>query len=1311
MKKNILFLATLLLVIVLPYIAKSGNPPVVKWTVKNPFEQKVFIENKGQYEINGKVQSKDILFSARQGGLLYYFTNNAIWIKKPRMVIRKGSQIKISANDTIEQFHQIEFVNANSQAQVIGEGNLRWYSNFRTHNGSVKAQAYKKLIYLNLYPGIDMEFYFPQDSAGFEYSFIVHPGADVSQIKINYPLGKTIELTLEKNLTVQSSFGKFTDMAPAAKQAGSYINCSMVYDGNDVHFNVANYDKTQTLVIDPWEVTPSFIGGNNSGFDIDWDNAGNCYVYGGGYETLNVSWYPYQLMKFDPSGNLLWTYTTDFSSTDGDQYLGDFAVDKSSQSVYIGEGFNKGGAEMVKLNSVGKVIDSSGNTNMIEMWRIAFSRCTQHEAVIGGGNIVNTNYNSAIAITPADSDLSNLNAVNVLNTNSYYHDVCLLTLDDTGNVYMSYCSNSQGNIVIKSPISSLTTIDWNKSDNYNFLVANSVLYGFGNGGDKTPPNGFNGMTVSNNVLYTYDSYTLQQWNTSTGAITIKKTVNTPKVNNQSIYWGGLTSDDCGNIFAGSTTYINQYNSSLNLVNTYSLPDTVYDVKLGNNNILYVCGINFITAIQVRLSSCNSIGSNLQITNHIVNAGCSAGSDSISISGGVPPYYVTWNTSPVQTGFKATNLSPGVYVATVGSSSCLASVFYDTVRIIGNPLNVQPQSPIVCNGQSVKLKIKSKGSDFIWSPSTGLNTTTGDSVIASPTVSTVYFIVGKDSLGCDASASDTLYVPSTVLRVTPQSTMICKGASITLKVTSEGTDFTWSPSTGLNSTTGTSVMATPSASSVYTIKGTDSVGCPITGTDTVRIATGKLYIYPQSPQLCKYDTFELYVPDLTENLVWTPSTGLNKTTGDTVLGSALTTTIYTVTGNDSLGCPSVGTDTVKLAPASFNILPKNPTICSGSTVTLSAQYNSSFSFIWRPTAGLIDSSQSGDSVLAAPTISTVYTLTGQDVFAPSCVVTGTDTVVVSSGSVPLIVQPQSPVVCEGQSITLYVQGGGTGFIWTPQLGLIDSTLSGDTVVAALTGTTVYLVTKLDTLGCSETGTDTVVVKSAPPLIILPQDTSICSGQSVTLYVNGGGVFYTWSPATGLNATIGDSVVASPTVTITYTVLGYDSLGCNVTGADSVTVLPSPNKPTLITGHGDTLFSGSKYHNQWYRDDTLLPGDTSQYIIITCDTCRYCVAVNYGCISDTTCTFTIGGIRQVGLQNSVQLFPNPVNDKEFIKINSSAGDLSNWNLQLTDVLGRVIYKTQSLNYLNQIDMSKIPSGMYFISITNRTGRAVFPLVKQE
>jgi hypothetical protein len=238
-----------------------------------------------------------------------------------------------------------------------------------------------------------------------------------------------------------------------------------------------------------------------------------------------------------------------------------------------------------------------------------------------------------------------------------------------------------------------------------------------------------------------------------------------------------------------------------------------------------------------------------------------------------------------------------------------------------------------------------------------------------------------------------------------------------------------------------------------------------------------------------------------------------------------------------------------------------------------------------------------------------------------------------------------------------------------------------------------------------------------LSIAPPSPVICDGQNVTLLVTGGGVNYTWSPSPGLNVTTGDSVVANPTATITYTVMDADTNSCGETDSVTVTVIPSPNKPSFRQ-HGDTLISSSKHDNQWYRNDTALLDDTSQYLIITA-LGEYWVNVNNevnGCstASDSDNITVINGIDLLpAINNEVSIYPNPFNNELFIKINSPADDMDDWRMQLTDVLGRTVYSIPSLNPLKgtyDVDLSNLAAGMYFVTIINDEGRAVFPVVRQ-
>lgn len=87
-------------------------------------------------------------------------------------------------------------------------------------------------------------------------------------------------------------------------------------------------------------------------------------------------------------------------------------------------------------------------------------------------------------------------------------------------------------------------------------------------------------------------------------------------------------------------------------------------------------------------------------------------------------------------------------------------------------------------------------------------------------------------------------------------------------------------------------------------------------------------------------------------------------------------------------------------------------------------------------------------------------------------------------------------------------------------------------------------------------------------------NICKDSSVTLYASGGGT-YTWYPSAGLSSTTGYKVIASPSVTTTYTVIASGN-GCNDTSNIVVLVnncsiacfncitsfAPEPNKKYII-----------------------------------------------------------------------------------------------------------------------------------------------------
>ncbi|RYZ45157.1 MAG: hypothetical protein EOP49_25705, partial [Sphingobacteriales bacterium] len=203
--------------------------------------------------------------------------------------------------------------------------------------------------------------------------------------------------------------------------------------------------------------------------------------------------------------------------------------------------------------------------------------------------------------------------------------------------------------------------------------------------------------------------------------------------------------------------------------------------------------------------------------------------------------VTWNTAgPQKVRINYTNSS--------GCSAINPSEYDVTV----NPLptiNVTPASPAICIGTSTNLTA-SGASTYVWSPATGLSATTGATVTASPIITTIYSVTGTDGNGCVNTKAVTVTVNALpTISVTPSSPAICIGLSTSLTASGAST-YVWSPATGLSATTGTTVTASPTGTTTYTVTGTDANGCINTRTVTVTVnPLPTINVSPAAPAIC------------------------------------------------------------------------------------------------------------------------------------------------------------------------------------------------------------------------------------------------------------------------------------------------------------------------------------------------------------------------------------------------------------------------------------------------------------------------------
>jgi hypothetical protein len=115
------------------------------------------------------------------------------------------------------------------------------------------------------------------------------------------------------------------------------------------------------------------------------------------------------------------------------------------------------------------------------------------------------------------------------------------------------------------------------------------------------------------------------------------------------------------------------------------------------------------------------------------------------------------------------------------------------------------------------------------------------------ISTADFDPGAGSSTITTSGSNDAYISkyARLLNGTPMNYTICAGISLTLTGNGANT-YSWSPAAGLNTTSGTSVIATPSITTSYTVIGTGN--CYNTSTVvTINVKAKPIFVAPTSPQ--------------------------------------------------------------------------------------------------------------------------------------------------------------------------------------------------------------------------------------------------------------------------------------------------------------------------------------------------------------------------------------------------------------------------------------------------------------------------------
>ena len=152
-------------------------------------------------------------------------------------------------------------------------------------DGSATCRTTRRVKYAGVYPGIDLVYYGNQRQL--EYDLVVAPGADPARIALAFDGVRKLSLDPHGNLVLETSQGDLVQHKPVIYQDiggtrqpvdGRYV----LRASHRVGFQVARYDTTRPLVIDPVLTYSTYLGGggNDVGNAIAVDGAGNAYVTG-----------------------------------------------------------------------------------------------------------------------------------------------------------------------------------------------------------------------------------------------------------------------------------------------------------------------------------------------------------------------------------------------------------------------------------------------------------------------------------------------------------------------------------------------------------------------------------------------------------------------------------------------------------------------------------------------------------------------------------------------------------------------------------------------------------------------------------------------------------------------------------------------------------------------------------------------------------------------------------------------------------------------------------------------------------------------
>lgn len=485
-----------------------------------------------------------------------------------------------------------------------------------------------------------------------------------------------------------------------------------------------------------------------------------------------------------------------------------------------------------------------------------------------------------------------------------------------------------------------------------------------------------------------------------------------------------------------------------------------------------------------------------------------------------------------------------------SNSYGCTGFAEREVIIKDPpvLTVSPKDTTYCALDSVQLSATGVGT-FSWSPSTNILSANTATPIVFPSTTTRYFVRLTDANGCRSTDSVRVNPVNNVTNsITASATNICAEDTITLTGNSNYSNnvtWQWAPAALTSTPTSKITTAFPGGNTSFTLVTTWGRGCKATTSLPVTVKPLALPEAGNGGYICLgQGTIQLQASGGI-NYQWTPIEGLSNPGIANPVAAPSVTTMYKVAVGVA-GCSKTKTDSVLVevkALPEANLV-DDTLICSIDTLKLIT--NPAYTYTWSP--NYMISSLTDKSPLVSPDVPTTYYTTLTDIFG--CI--NKDSAIVDVKLFVTIDAGPDTTICRTDTFYLRTVSDALSYKWTP-----STFLDRDDIKNPLSLITDPIITYrvIGNIGKCQSR-DSVTIRTVPyPVPFINPDTTICFGDNALLYA-GGGVSYTWSPATYLsNVTGANTTSVKPAAgDIVYVVSVTDNKGCPkpVTDTTKITV---------------------------------------------------------------------------------------------------------------------------------------------------------------